>query len=364
MSRVALVFPYFRTRAATEMLFPPLGAATLAAQLRRRDIETRVFDGTFGTFEQLSIDLIDYRPDIVGVYSMVSLTATTLRVAETVRTSLPQALLVAGGPLPTVFPGRYTQHFDAVFRGEADVSFPSLLPGLPRGRGHAAADGRAAARHLRRPLRPRPRPARGQRDRPPRGERTGDVPSARQERLRPRGVSEGVAAEDRFQGHLDHRHAGLPLRLRLLLEADLRQRRAAARPRRGVRGDRRRSARSATTACGSPTTRSPWTSPTSRSSAGASRARGISWSCLSRANGIAAETVRLMKEAGCRRVYLGLESGSQATLDLMNKQVTRGAGRSRRGAVSRGRHRGGRVLHRRATRARRSPPSRRPSRWR
>jgi len=29
-----------------------------------------------------------------------------------------------------------------------------------------------------------------------------------------------------------------------------------------------------------------------------------------------------MKDAGCRRVYLGLESGSQATLKLMNKQVT------------------------------------------
>jgi len=49
---------------------------------------------------------------------------------------------------------------------------------------------------------------------------------------------------------------------------------------------------------------------------------GISWSCLSRANGVSEETVRLMKEAGCRRVHLGLESGSQATLDLMNKQVT------------------------------------------
>jgi len=100
MPKVALVFPYFRTRAATEMLFPPLGAATLAAQLRRLGIDTRVFDCTFGTFEQLRTDLTTYRPDIVGVYSMVSLTANTLRVAEMVRTSLPQALLVAGGPCP------------------------------------------------------------------------------------------------------------------------------------------------------------------------------------------------------------------------------------------------------------------------
>jgi radical SAM superfamily enzyme YgiQ (UPF0313 family) len=124
MSRVALVFPYFRTHAPTEMLFPPLGAATLAGQLRALGVETRVFDCTFGTFEDLRADLADYRPEVVGVYSMVSLTRNTLAVARMVREILPGSLLVAGGPLPTVFPGRYTQHFDAVFRGEADVSFP------------------------------------------------------------------------------------------------------------------------------------------------------------------------------------------------------------------------------------------------
>ena len=48
----------------------------------------------------------------------------------------------------------------------------------------------------------------------------------------------------------------------------------------------------------------------------------MTWSCLSRADGIDPATVRLMKAAGCRRVYLGLESGSQSTLDLMKKQVT------------------------------------------
>ena len=84
MRRVALVFPYFRTRAPTEMLFPPLGVATLAAQLRRLEVETRVFDCTFGTFAQLRTALSSYRPDIVGIYSMVSLTRNTLKIAEMV----------------------------------------------------------------------------------------------------------------------------------------------------------------------------------------------------------------------------------------------------------------------------------------
>ena len=80
-SRVALVFPYFRTRAPTEMLFPPLGLAALAARLRRLGVETRVFDCTFGSLEDLRADLRAYRPDIVGLSSMVSLTRNTLRVA-------------------------------------------------------------------------------------------------------------------------------------------------------------------------------------------------------------------------------------------------------------------------------------------
>ena len=124
MSRVALVFPYFRTRAATEMLFPPLGAAALTAQLRKLGLETRVFDCTFSTFARLRRELTAYRPDIVGLYSMVSQTRNTLRIASMVRRELPDSLLVAGGPLPTVFPGRYLEYVDAVFRGEADLSFP------------------------------------------------------------------------------------------------------------------------------------------------------------------------------------------------------------------------------------------------
>src|SRR5512136_2103073 len=123
-ARVAIVFPYFRTRSRTEMLFPPLGAAALASQLRQRGLETRVFDGTFGSARQVHKALVAYRPDIVGIYSMISLRRNTFRLAHMVRASLPGCLIVAGGPMPTLYPDRYGQPFDAVFRGECDLSFP------------------------------------------------------------------------------------------------------------------------------------------------------------------------------------------------------------------------------------------------
>jgi radical SAM superfamily enzyme YgiQ (UPF0313 family) len=50
--------------------------------------------------------------------------------------------------------------------------------------------------------------------------------------------------------------------------------------------------------------------------------RKIGWSCLSRVTGIDREITCLMKESGCKRVYLGLETGNQGTLQLMNKQAT------------------------------------------
>jgi anaerobic magnesium-protoporphyrin IX monomethyl ester cyclase len=48
----------------------------------------------------------------------------------------------------------------------------------------------------------------------------------------------------------------------------------------------------------------------------------LSWTCLSRVDRLTPELVDLMKRAGCIRVYLGLESGSNETLMLMNKRVT------------------------------------------
>ena len=48
----------------------------------------------------------------------------------------------------------------------------------------------------------------------------------------------------------------------------------------------------------------------------------ISWNCYSRIDTLDKETVHIMKEAGCRQIYYGVESGSQKILDLLGKHYT------------------------------------------
>ncbi len=321
MPRVALIFPYFRTRVATEMLFPPLGIATLAGQLRRLGVETRVFDGTFGTFEQLSSDLTSYEPDIVGVSSMVSLTRTTLRVAEMVRSSLPRSLLVAGGPLPTVFPRRFAAHFDVVFRGEADLSFPRFCADcFERGvsaqtMGELPLDayhGLFVPNHGLRVDNPTTHHSETELESFPLPDRSDfDHAAYQDEWLRKTGskvTSIIVTLGCPFGCDFCSKPIfGRVVRRRNLdaVFAEIEQIRALGYDGLWIADD-------------TFTLNLPYLEEFCRRMVDLR----MGWSCLSRAGGIDAATVHAMKQAGCRRVYLGLESGSQATLELMNKQVT------------------------------------------
>ena len=48
----------------------------------------------------------------------------------------------------------------------------------------------------------------------------------------------------------------------------------------------------------------------------------IGWSCTGRANEVDDELLPLMKRAGCKTIYIGVESGSPRILELINKRVT------------------------------------------
>ena len=321
MPRVALVFPYFRTRAATELLFPPLGVATLAGQLRRLGVETRVFDCTFGTLEQLRNDLGSYRPDIVGISSMVSLTRTTFAVAEMVKASLPHSLLVAGGPMPTVFPKRYAADFDVVFRGEADLSFPRFcLDYLAKGASAltmgelplGAYDGLFVPNHGLKIDNPTTHHAAAELASFPPPDRSDFDHAAYQDAWFQATGSKVTSIIVTLGCPFGCDFCSKPIFGNVVRRRDLdavfteiEQLRALGYDGLWIADD-------------TFTLNQPYLEEFCRRMAD----RAMTWSCLSRADRIDARTIRLMREAGCRRVYLGLESGSQATLALMNKQVT------------------------------------------
>ena len=321
MPKVALLFPYFRTKASTEMLFPPLGIASLAAQLHQRNIESKIFDCTFQAFGTVKKALIEYKPDIVGISSMILLSRNTFRFAELVRARLPEALLVVGGPMPTLYPERYSGPFDLVFKGESDLSFPnfcqdyytqelgrktlykldlSAYPGL-YGRTLDMIVDNPIIHHNEPELRSFPLPDRSGFDHAQYQqswlEKDGTKTTSLMVTLgcpfdcdfcsRPvfghvyRKRDLGTVFEEIDQiGQLGYDNLWIAddnftLNLRVL-------RRFCQR----MLGHK------------------------------------MKWSCLSRSTGITLEIARFMKEAGCQKVYLGLESGSDATLRLMNKKAT------------------------------------------
>lgn len=48
----------------------------------------------------------------------------------------------------------------------------------------------------------------------------------------------------------------------------------------------------------------------------------VSWTCTTRANGLTPGLLRLMREAGCHSIHLGVETGSERLLGLVTKDIT------------------------------------------
>ena len=291
MREVALVFPYFRTRHADRDAVPAARAATLAAQLRgsgsRRGLRLHL-----RLLRAAARATCRLRPDIVGISSMVSLTRNTLRVAELVRAILPgqpaRRRRPAADRLPRPLHAALRRRLPR--RGRPEL--PALLPRLLRERALAddlgrlpldTYDGLFVADHGLHGRQPDRAPQRE------RARRRSRCPTAATSTTPP--IRRNGCAGAGTQVDLHHRHAGLPLRLRLLLEAGLRQRRAAPRPRRRLRRDRadpRARLRQPLDRRRHLHADLPYLEEFCRRMS----RRGMSWSCLSRADGIDRPTVR------------------------------------------------------------------------
>ena len=126
MTTVTLVYPYFR-RPHDESIFrfPPLGLGYVASYLRQNGISMSLIDCTFLTQEEALERIRKTNPKIVGVYSMFSMKHPALQMAKALKNNCK--MLVAGGPLPTLSPEDFLEDFDVVAVGEGEQTMWDLV---------------------------------------------------------------------------------------------------------------------------------------------------------------------------------------------------------------------------------------------
>ena len=252
---------------------------------------------------------------------MVSLSRNTFRIVEMVSKRHPDCLLVGGGPMPTLYPERYSEHFDIIFRGEVDLSFPRFcqdyfmqkitrenLAQLPL----ESYDGlfiRKRKLEFDNPTLHYPEEVIQSFPLPDRG----DFDHATYQKVwQEKGGSKTTSIITTFGCPYSCDFCSKPVYGDLFRRRNLdivfdeiEQIRSLGYDHLWIADD-------------TLTLNFKYL----ESFCNRISQAGMKWSCLSRSSGIDEEIAHMMKEADCQRVYLGLETANQATLELMNKKTT------------------------------------------
>lgn len=113
-------------------VYPPLGllyVATYAESLPGCRLRVLDCQAEHVSYKELTSIVQSFAPDVVGIQAMTFTMIDVLKVAETVKFVAPSAIVVVGGPHPTIYP-RETVNLapvDAVVYGEGEFVFRAIL---------------------------------------------------------------------------------------------------------------------------------------------------------------------------------------------------------------------------------------------
>lgn len=132
MVTVTLVYPYFHPNADNSIFrFPPLGLGYLAAYLKQNGITVEVVDCTFLNQNEAIQRIVASKPKVIGIQSMYSMRDKSLELAQLLRDHCE--FLVAGGALPTTQPKSFLKDFDVVVIGEGEQTILELVTQFENG---------------------------------------------------------------------------------------------------------------------------------------------------------------------------------------------------------------------------------------
>lgn len=134
MAKVLFAHPVFLAtdpaEAAASTPYFPLGLLYLAAYVRERGHEVAIFDGTFAPDKSAFVEsLAAEAPDVVGISALLPTRETALALAALARHHRPEAMVVLGGPDPTLTPASYLaiSAVDLVVHHEGEQTIARLL---------------------------------------------------------------------------------------------------------------------------------------------------------------------------------------------------------------------------------------------
>lgn len=121
----------------TNEVQPPLGLGYLASTVRDKHnvkildcIKDRILEDAFENF------LKDKNYDVIGFQCYTADFDTVKRLTEIAHKLNPHAVLLVGGPQPTLSPDKTIEYLDKVnfiFIGEAEIGFPMLIEAISKG---------------------------------------------------------------------------------------------------------------------------------------------------------------------------------------------------------------------------------------
>lgn len=90
-----------------------------------------IVDCTFSTESEVLQTVRSQSPRVIGIYSMFTMKDSAIRLAGLLREECD--MLVAGGPLPTLYPDEYLEAFDVVCVGEGEQTMVELVQAAKKG---------------------------------------------------------------------------------------------------------------------------------------------------------------------------------------------------------------------------------------
>jgi radical SAM superfamily enzyme YgiQ (UPF0313 family) len=116
-------------------VLPPLGLAYLASMIEKEGNEVKIIDGPalatmegYG-FEELAKDIRSFKPDVAGISASYSQLEYTKKSLSLIKAIVPECVTILGGPLITSVPSMLNEfaNLDYGVYGEADFTFTEIL---------------------------------------------------------------------------------------------------------------------------------------------------------------------------------------------------------------------------------------------